>query len=70
MADTITIVLDGFPEQVPADITIAELIERHRAAHKDLVVEVNGRFVHVRDYPTTRLAEGSRVEFILAAFGG
>lgn len=66
----INISVDGFPDQVPAGTTLAQLIERHQAQHKDLIVELDGRFVFPRDYASTRLAPGSRVELIHPAFGG
>lgn len=66
----ISVVVDGFAERVPAALSLAELILRHQAQHKDLVAEVNGRFVHPRDYETTLLGEGDRVELIHPAFGG
>ncbi|MFZ5587143.1 MAG: sulfur carrier protein ThiS [Thermodesulfobacteriota bacterium] len=66
----ISIIVDGFPDQVPEGATLDELIERHQAQHKDLIVELDGRFVYPRDYAATRLAPGSRVEFIHPAFGG
>lgn len=47
-----------------------ELIERHQAQHKDLVVEVNGRFVHPSRYPEIAFQDGDRVELIHPAFGG
>lgn len=70
MAANIIIQVDGFPEQAPAGITIAQLIERLGARHKDLIVEHNGRFVYPKDYARQTLADGDRVEFILPAFGG
>ena len=35
-----------------------------------LIVEKNGRFVYPRDYGSTSLAEGDRIEFINPNFGG
>ena len=68
--DVITIMVDGFLERVPAGLGLPELIERQHAQHKDLVVEVNGRFVHPRDYRGLILQDGDRVELIHPAFGG
>ncbi len=66
----ITITVDGFAERVPAALELPELIERHQAQHKDLVVEVNGRFVHPSRYQGLALHDGDRVELIHPAFGG
>jgi|Deesub1362A_J573_1020465.scaffolds.fasta_scaffold06827_2 thiamine biosynthesis protein ThiS len=70
MARTVNIVVDGLPEAVPAGTTLAQLIQRHQAQHKDLIVELDGRFVPAHDYERVQVEEGSRVEFILPAFGG
>ncbi|MCB2188584.1 MAG: sulfur carrier protein ThiS [Deltaproteobacteria bacterium] len=66
----ITIIVDGFPERVPSGLGLPELIDLHQAQHKDLVVEVNGRFVHPRQYPSVVFQAGDRVELIHPAFGG
>ncbi|MCB2192241.1 MAG: sulfur carrier protein ThiS [Deltaproteobacteria bacterium] len=70
MPQTITITVDGLAEPVPEDLGLPQLIERHQAQHKDLIVEINGRFVNPRDYAQVSLAEGDRVELIHPAFGG
>ncbi|MFH1060148.1 MAG: MoaD/ThiS family protein [Pseudomonadota bacterium] len=66
----ISITVDGFPDQVPEGTNLADLIQRHKAQHKDLIVELDGRFVFPKDYASTRPSPGSRVEFIHPAFGG
>ena len=68
--ENIVITVDGFAESVPACSSLPELIERHQAQHKDLVVEINGRFVHPTKYAQTALRQGDRVELIHPAFGG
>ncbi len=70
MPETITIVVDGLAEEVPADLGLPRLILLHQAQHKDLIVEINGRFVHPRTYDQVRLRDGDRVELIHPAFGG
>lgn len=66
----ISVVVDGFAERLPAGMSLTALILRQQAQHKDLVAEVNGRFVHPRDYDSVLLHEGDRVELIHPAFGG
>ena len=70
MSTEITIELDGYREKLPAGMNVAQLIKRFGAQQNDLLVELNGRFVHPGDYAATQLSEGDRVELILAAFGG
>jgi thiamine biosynthesis protein ThiS len=66
----IEIILNGMKETVPEGVTIAQLIEISNESDKDLIVELNGRFVFAQKYSTTLLSEGDRVEFINAACGG
>ena len=70
MAKEITIIVNGLPEKVPEGSTIAQIIELLEEGHKDLITELNGRFVNARDYENIVVTEGARIEFILAAFGG
>ena len=70
MAEQITIIVDGFEEAAPQGITLAQVIEIHQAQHKDLMAEVNGRFVYPKDYQATVLKQGDRVELVHLAFGG
>lgn len=70
MSTTITIIVNGMSEQVPAGSTLASLITLFEEEHPELIAELNGRFVHPRDYGATLVPEGARVEFINAAFGG
>ena len=64
------VIIDGFPEDVSPDLSLAELIEGRNEETVHLIVEINRRFVHRRDYPATILKEGDRVEIIHPAFGG
>ena len=64
------IVVNGLEEDVEPGVTITELIERFQERDKDLIVELNHRFVYPRDYGGVRLEEGDVLEFIHPAFGG
>ena len=70
MNDFIPITVNGFPENVPAGATLAELIVRFGEMDRDLIVEYNGRFVFPGDYDSTRVSAKDRVEFIHPNFGG
>jgi len=70
MEEQITIIVNGLEEKVPRGSKLSELINLFGEGHKDLVTELNGRFVHPRDYDSIEVSPGARVEFILAAFGG
>jgi len=70
MPDAFDIIVNGFPEAVPAGTTLADLTTTHKEGDVDLIVEHNGRFVYPAQYAHTGLSAGDRVEFINPNFGG
>ena len=68
--DTIEVVVDGFAEQLPAGLTLAELLERRGEPAKVVMAERNGEYVPGPRLATVVLEDGDRVELILPAFGG
>ncbi len=66
-----TITSSGIELEVPAGSTIEKLLAiLDETVCHDMIVELNHRFVHVRDYPATIVNEGDIVETIHVAFGG
>jgi sulfur carrier protein len=70
MSQYVQIIVNGQSETVPAGSNMAALIDLFEEGHPDLIAEINGRFVHPRDYAGQQVQAGDRVEFINAAFGG
>jgi thiamine biosynthesis protein ThiS len=66
----IRIIVNGFAEEIETGTTLSALIELFREQSPSLIVEVNGRFVHPRDYDRRPVQSGDRVEMIQPAFGG
>jgi len=66
----IEIMLNGVKETTHDGVSITRLMEICNDSDQGLIVELNCRFVHAREYSTTLLREGDRVEFIYAACGG
>jgi len=66
----IQIVINGLTETVPKNMFISQLIIFYREGDTDLIVEHNGRFVYPKQYASTPLLTGDRVEFINPNFGG
>lgn len=64
------LIIDGFEENLPDHLTVAGLLDHLGEPEKDLVFELNHRFVHQKDYDTTKLEDGDKIELIHAAFGG
>jgi thiamine biosynthesis protein ThiS len=64
------ILLNDLPQRVPANSDLVTLTRNLGEADPDLIVELNGRFVYPRDYATTVVQHGDRLEFINPNFGG
>jgi len=64
-------ILNGYPEDFQvATLTIQGLLEMNQEDDPAVIVEVNGRFTHRRDFSTCLINEGDRVELIHPSFGG
>ena len=70
MAEEISVTVNGAPERVPEGSSIADLVASFGEAHPSLITELDGSFLDPGDYASTRVLEGSCVEFIHPAFGG
>jgi thiamine biosynthesis protein ThiS len=64
------VIINGFKESLPDRISIAEVIHANREYEIHMIVELNHRFVHQKEYETTYLSEGDILELIHPAFGG
>jgi thiamine biosynthesis protein ThiS len=65
-----TIVLNGEPKEIPADSTVAALLEELGLTPERLAIEVNRRIVRRADWHSTTLAEGDKVEVVHFVGGG
>lgn len=70
MGGTVRVTVNGMEGEVPEGATLAFLISLFREMDPALIVEHNGRYVYPRQYSTTRVSPGDRVEFIHPDFGG
>ncbi len=66
----IHVVLNGQPEALPDALSIAALLETRGLAGKRLAVERNGEIVPRSRHAETRLADGDRLEIVVAVGGG
>ena len=64
------VIINGFKESIPEKTSIAEVIHSRQEFEIHMIVELNHRFIHQKDYETTYLSEGDLLEFIHPAFGG
>ena len=66
----IRISLNGAPREFPAPLTFDQLLAELALAGRRLAVERNGQIVPRSSFAATRLADGDRIEVVVAVGGG
>jgi len=66
----VRITLNGAPKEFPAPLTFAQLLEELALAGRRLAVERNGEIVPRSRFGESRLADGDRIEVVVAVGGG
>jgi len=66
----IRITLNGAPKEFTAPLTFAQLLEELALAGRRLAVERNGEIVPRSRFGESRLADGDRIEVVVAVGGG
>lgn len=67
---SIAVSVNGEARQLPPDTTVAELLARLAPAGRRIAVERNGAIVPRSMHGTTMLADGDRLEIVIAVGGG
>jgi sulfur carrier protein len=63
--------LNGFPEEIEGcAVSIQDLLDRGQEDDPAVIVELNGRYVYRKDFKSTFVYDGDRVELIHPSFGG
>jgi len=70
MSAPIRITLNGAPREFPAPLTFDQLLDELALAGRRLAVERNGEIVPRSRFPEARLADGDRIEVVVAVGGG
>lgn len=70
MSAPIRITLNGAPREFPASLTFSQLLDALALAERRLAVERNGEIVPRSRFADARLADGDRVEVVMAVGGG
>ena len=70
MSAPIRITLNGAPREFPAPLTFYQLLDELALAGRRLAVERNGEIVPRSRFPEARLADGDRIEVVVAVGGG
>ncbi len=66
----IELAINGEPRRFPAPLTLAQLIESLELAGKRIAIEKNGEIVPRSRHADTGLANGDRLEIVVAVGGG
>jgi sulfur carrier protein len=70
MSAPIRVVLNGAPREFPAPLTFSELIDELSLGGRRLAVERNGEIVPRSRFGEARVADGDRIEVVMAVGGG
>jgi sulfur carrier protein len=66
----VRITLNGTPRVFPASLTFTQLLDELELGGKRLAVERNGEIVPRSRFGESRLADGDRIEVVIAVGGG
>ena len=66
----IRVTLNGVPREFPVPLTFAQLLHEMELAGRRLAVERNGEIVPRSRFGDAHLADGDRVEVVMAVGGG
>jgi sulfur carrier protein len=66
----ISVTLNGSPREFPASLTFSQLVDELALAGRRIAVERNGEIVPRSAFPEARLADGDRIEVVVAVGGG
>ena len=70
MSAPIRIMLNGAPREFPAPLTVSQLLDGLALAGRRVAVERNGEIVPRSTHVAAKLADGDRVEVVVAVGGG
>ena len=66
----LTLQVNGEQRQFPPDINVAALVASMPLAGKRFAIELNGEVIPRSRHATTRLADGDKLEVVVAVGGG
>ena len=70
MSAPIHVTVNGAPRELPASLTFSQLVEALALAGQRIAVERNGEIVPRSRYGEARVADGDRIEVVVAVGGG
>jgi sulfur carrier protein len=66
----ISVTLNGAPREFSAALTFSQLVDELALGGRRIAVERNGEIVPRSAFPQARLADGDRIEVVVAVGGG
>ena len=66
----VRVTLNGTPREFSASLTFTQLLDELDLAGKRLAIERNGQIVPRSTFAATSLADGDRIEVVIAVGGG
>jgi sulfur carrier protein len=66
----IRVTLNGAPREFPAPLTFSQLLHEMALAGRRLAIERNGEIVPRSRFAESQLADGDRIEVVMAVGGG
>ncbi len=66
----ITLTINGTSRSFPSTLNVAELVEQLGYTGKRIALERNGEIVPRSTYPNVQLADGDKLEVVVAVGGG
>ena len=70
MSAPIRVTLNGAPRELPAALTFAQLLEELDLAGRRIAIERNGEIVPRSAFAAAHVADGDRIEVVVAVGGG
>jgi sulfur carrier protein len=70
MSAPVRVILNGAPREFPAPLTFSQLLDALALGGRRLAVERNGEIVPRSRFGEARLADGDRIEVVMAVGGG
>jgi sulfur carrier protein len=67
---SVRVTLNGSPREFPAPLTFDQLLGELALAGRRLAIERNGEIVPRSTFANARLADGDRIEVVVAVGGG
>ena len=70
MVSQLTLQINGANQVFESGLRVSQLLERLSLSGKKIAIECNGQLIPRSDYPSFALADGDKLEIVVAVGGG